>query len=161
MDVAQGLVDGGVVAGSHQRVLQPVPHRDVVVHVVGRHHRRARPVGQRCQVAVTLDVTLQKVLLELHVHRVIAEPVQVVVQELPGLDGFALLQQRGQRPVAPAGQQYQPARMFSQQAWVELGILAVSSVGQGEQARQVAVALPRLGQQCQSRAVRQRQLAAE
>ncbi len=79
-DEAQGLVDGGVVAGGHQRVLQPVAFRRVVVDIVGRHDGRANLAGQNGQVAVAPGVPVQEVLLKLHEHRVYAEPFPVVVQ---------------------------------------------------------------------------------
>ena len=44
---AQGLVNGGVMAGRHQRMLQPIAFRGVIMNVVGGCHRRAG-LGSQC-----------------------------------------------------------------------------------------------------------------
>ena len=159
-DEAQRLVNGGVVARRHQRVLQPVPLRRVVVHVVGRHHSRAGLARQRRQLPVPHHVALQKVLLQLHVHRIPSEPLQVVVQQPQRLGRTPLQRRRRQRPVPTARQQRQPPGVLRQQTRVQTRLATVRRVGQREQPRQVAVPLPRPRQQCHSRPVRQRQFAA-
>ena len=76
-DEGERLFDGGVALGGNQSVLEPVTLRGVVVNVVGGDHRHPHALGQSYQLPVARGVPFQEVLLELHVDRAGAVPLQV------------------------------------------------------------------------------------
>ena len=111
-DVGQGLLDGDVAVGRHQRVLQPVALRAVVVDIVGGNQGRTGLAGQRRQFPVAGRILLEEILLEFQVHPVRAVPVLVFPQQPLGVAAAALRQRPGQRAAAPAGEQDHPFGVF-------------------------------------------------
>ena len=159
-DEGKGLVDGGVAFSGHQRVLQPVPLRGMVVNIVGGYQRDAGIAGQRRQLPVASGVPLQEVLLELYVHRVRAVPLPVLAQQFPGFPAPARLHQPGEGPVPAAGQEDHSAGVIAQVRRVQPRLPAVDGISQGEEAADVGVALPGSGQERQPRAVGQGQFSS-
>ena len=157
-DKGEGLVDGAVSLGRHQRLLELVPPWDVIVHVVGGHDRRPHVLGQPGKLPVACGVPLQEVLLELHVYVLRAVPLHVVLQQLPGLLATALQRQPGEASVPSAGEQDHAFRMGGKVRRVEPWLPAVDGVGQGEQSGYVGVPLARPGQKDQAGAVVEGQL---
>ena len=92
-DERQGLVDGQVVSGGDQGILQPVALRDVVVHVVAGDQRDAVLAGQTVEFAVAGSIAAQEVLLQFHVDRAAAVLCQVSTQPACGFPTTAFLQQ--------------------------------------------------------------------
>ena len=88
-EMRQSLVDGRVEAGSHQRILQSVSFRRMVMHIVGDHQRDADFLRNARQLAVAHRVPLQEVSLKRHIDRVGAEPGRVLPQQRrrPSVDG--------------------------------------------------------------------------
>ena len=89
----QGLVDGQIVPGGDQGILQPVALRGVVVHVVAGDQGDAVLAGQTAELAVAGSIAAQEVLLQLHVDRAAAVPCQVIAQQAYGFPTTAFLQQ--------------------------------------------------------------------
>ena len=79
-------------------------------------------------------------------------------EELHGLPPAAVARQPRQRPAAAAGEERHALGVGGQVRGVQPGLPAVGGVGQGEEAGDVGVALPRPGQQRQAGAVCQGQL---
>ena len=159
-DVGEGPVNGRVEPGGHQRVLQPVALRGVVVHVVAGDGRRARTPGQGQQFVVAGRVAGQVILLQFHVDRLRAEAFAVLAEQRPGLLPAPLAEPSREGAAAAAGEQDQTLRVRGQPAGVQPRLTAVLRVGQAEESTEVAVALAAAGQQGEARAVKQRQLGA-
>ena len=130
----------------------------MVEHVVGGDQRHAGLTGNPRQFPVAGGVAPQKVPLQLHVHRTRPVPLGILPEELHGLSPAAVPRQPRQRPAAAAGEQEHASGVGGQVRGVQPGLPAVHGVGQGEEPRDVGVALPRPGQQRQAGAVRQGQL---
>ena len=154
-DVGEGPVDGGVAPGGHQRVLEAVAPRAMVEHVVGGDQRHDGLTGEPRQLPVAGGVAPQKVPLQLHVHRTRSVPLSVASEEFESLSPAAVPRQPRQRSAAAAGEQDHAVGVGGQVRGVQPGLPAVHGVGQGEEPRDVGVALPRPGQQRQAGAVRQ------
>ena len=90
-DERQGLVDGQVVPGGDQGILQPVALRGVVVHVVAGDQGDAVLAGQAAELAVAGGIAAQEVLLQLHVDRAAAVPCQVIAKQACGFPTTAFL----------------------------------------------------------------------
>ena len=140
-------------------MLEPVALRCVVVDVVGCDHRGARLVCQGREAAVARRIAPKEVALELDVHGARAEPLHVASEQVRRLPTPAVERQVGQPPPASSGQQDHAAGVIGQVGRIEPGVPSVGGVGQGHQARDVGIALPRAGQQDDVRAVGQGQLA--
>ena len=98
-------------------------------------------------------VAFQEILLELYVHSFRPEPFPVVVEQADGILAAAFHQRRGQRAVAPAGEQCYAISVFREVGRVQPGLAAVVGAGQGEQAGEVGVSLASPGQQRDAGAV--------
>ena len=159
-DEGQRAVDGGVAFGGDEGVLQPVALRRVVVDVVGGDDGYIGGGGEGGELAVAAGVALQEVLLQLDVDGVGGERGLVLAEEAAGLGVAALREQRGEGAVAAAGEEHEPLGVGGEVDGVEARLAAVDGVGEGEESREVRVALPRPGQQRQPRAVAQGELAA-
>ena len=84
-EMRQGLVDGGVEARRHQRVMETGPLQSVVVNVVGGDHRDAGIAGESGKFTIAFGVALQEVTVQLDVHRIGSVPVHVAIQKLTRL----------------------------------------------------------------------------
>ena len=154
----QSLVDSRVQPDRHQRILQPVSFRRVVMHIVGCHQWNAGLIRHPRQLAVAHRVPLQKVPLKLHVDRVGAVPPRILPQPRRRLLPLARQRQPRQTTVTPPRQQNDPLRMRRQMPAIKPRLSAVNRVGKRKQTRNVRVPLPRLRQQRHPRTIIQRQL---
>ena len=146
-DMGKGLVQGEVEPGGSQDVLEPVALRGVVVDVVGGDDVDAGVAGQREQVAVAGRVALEEVALQLDVDTIGPERLPPLPQQPLCSDAASVLRQPRQRPVAAAGEEDEAASVVDDERRVQARLTAVGGVGQGEQAAQVGVSLPRGSQQ--------------
>ena len=146
-DMGKGLVQGEVEPGGSQDVLEPVALRGVVVDVVGGDDVDAGVAGQREQVAVAGRVALEEVALQLDVDTIGPERLPPLPQQPLCSDAPSVLHQPRQRPVAAAGEEDEAAGVVDDERRVQARLTAVGGVGQGEQAAQVGVSLPRGSQQ--------------
>ena len=158
-EMGQRLVDSRVEPGGHQRILEPVSFRRVVMHIVGGDQRDAGVVGNACQPTVAHRVPLQKILLKLDVDRAGAVPGRVLAQLRLRLLPTARQRQARQSAVTSAGQQNDALRMRRQMRGIEPGFPAVNRVCEGKQTRNVRVTATRLRQQREPGAIQQGQLA--
>ena len=158
--VRQRLVYGGVEPCGDQRVLEARAFRDVVVDVVRGDHRHTGLRREPGQPPVPVSVAVQEVLLELHVHRVPAVPVDVPLQEHAGLAGPSIRRHAREMSSAPAGQQDDSVRVKGKVRGVEPRVPAVGCIGDSEEPRYVRVPLPGAGEQREPGAVVEGQLAA-
>ena len=133
-DERQGLVDGQVVFGGDQGILQPVALWGVVMHVVAGNQGDAMLAGQAAEFAVAGGIAAQEVLLQFHVDRAAAVPCQVSAQQARGLLTTAFLHQMREAPAAPAARQHDAFGMRRQMLGVEPRLTTVDGAGQGEQA---------------------------
>ena len=159
-DEGERPVNGGVPARGHQRVLQPVALRSVVVDVVRGNDRHAEVVGQPRQFTVAPRVPQQKVLLQFHVDRVVSVPREVAVEQFAGIPMPSVQRQLDQRSIPATGEEHQTLGMLAKVRGVQPRLPAVDGIGQGEQPGEVAITLPRPGQQHETGAVRQSDLPA-
>ncbi len=100
----QSLVDSRVQPDRHQRILQPVSFRRVVMHIVGDHQWNPGLLRHPRQLAVTHRVPLQKIPLKLHVDRVGAVPPRILPQPRRRLLPLARQRQPRQTTVTPPRQ---------------------------------------------------------
>ena len=94
-DVREGLVDGGVVFGGDERVLEAVPFRRVVVNVVGGNETHTRvSLARRASSRFRAVSPRIRFCWKLHEDGVRPEPIHVVVEEflsiiMPTIQGKA------------------------------------------------------------------------
>ena len=131
--------------GGDKGVLQPVALRRVVVDVVSGDDRCIGSGGEGGELAVAAGVALEEVLLQLDVHGVGGERGLVLAEEAAGLGVAALRGQRGEGAVAAAGEEHEALGVGGEVDGVEARLAAVDGVGEGEESREVRVALPRPG----------------
>ena len=160
LQVGQGLIYGDVETGGYKGVLETRTLRGVVMDVVGCHHRNAGISCYSRQLPVAVRVSLQEVLLQLHVHGAGTEPVQVLLEQPGSLSNTVFHGEAGEGTVAASGQKDDPLRVVGQVRGVQSGIPTVDVVGQGEESGDVGVSCPSLGKQRQARAVGEGQFPA-
>ena len=133
LQMRQRLVDRRVQPDRHQRILQPVSLRRVVMHVVAHHQPDARLLRESRQLAVPHRVPLQKILLQRRIDRIPAIPLRIRPQQPRRLLPPPRQRQPRHTTVPPPRQQYHPLRMARQMLRIQPRLPAIHPVRKRKQ----------------------------